>query len=744
MKQCSSSILVQFLTDLSPFLCLAQSSEPLQTEAPYPVTKISRAITFDGIPDEAAWESIEALPLTMYRPVFGEAPTEESVIKIGYDDEFFYASARFFYQNPEQIRAVGKKRDYMSFAPDWFGMTMDSFNDKENAFIFGVNPNGARIDGTVKNDLLIASDINFSWNTFWDTETVIHDNGWTVEVRIPLSCLRFQTVQGKTRMGLMLFRSVAAKNETVTWPVVSPNFNYPFWKPSLCTLVEFEGLEPKKPVYVTPYVTAGVGQVNELNEQGTGFKMESTFKKDAGLDVKYSLTNNLTTDLTINTDFAQVEADNQVINLTRYSLFFPEKRNFFLEKADVFDFSLLGNNNLFYSRRIGLYNGNPVRIYGGVRLTGRAGKWDLGFLDMQTEKFEENPSENFGAIRTKRKIFNSWSYVGGMVTSRLGTDGSYNVAYGLDGLFRIIGDDYLTLKWAQTFEDNTENAIFGTDPSRFIFRWQRRKETGFAYDFIYGWSGKSFNPGVGFELKQNYQGPEATIQYGWLPHNESFLRHHKISFSGNTWLNTVTGDHETTNAAVQWDFSAKKGYSWYITSTWNMEYLPNQLILGNYQATVPAGEYSFTYFSGWYETSSARAFSASYYADVGNFYDGWKWTFYTSPYLKIGTNFDIGLFYRIDKVEFAERSMGFTNHIVRLNGLMTLTTKTSLSAFVQYNTAIDGVIGNIRCRYNPRDGNDFYIVYDERLNVNRTRQNPALPFAGSRTVLLKYSYTFRW
>jgi hypothetical protein len=429
-------------------------------------------------------------------------------------------------------------------------------------------------------------------------------------------------------------------------------------------------------VYVTPYVTAGIGQVNQLNEHKTGYEMSSTFKKDAGLDVKYSLTNNLTADLTINTDFAQVEADNEVINLTRYSLYFPEKRNFFLEKADVFDFSLLGNNNLFYSRRIGLYNGNPVRIYGGVRLTGRAGKWDVGFLDMQTEKFEKNLSENFGAIRTKRKVFNAYSYVGGMVTSRLGTDGSYNVAYEIDGLFRVVGDDYLTLKWAQTFEDNAENTFFGTDPARSVFRWQRRRETGFAYDLIYGWSGKSFNPGIGFEVKQNYQGPEATVQYGWLPGNESFLRHHKISLSENTWFNTVTSDHETTNTLVQWDFSAKKRFTGFIGSRWSMEVLPDELILGYNQATVPAGEYSFTNFSAQYATSSARDFSATFYTNAGNFYDGWKWTFYTFPYLKIG--------------------------------------------------------------------NDFYLVYDERLHTDRNRTSPALPFTASRTVLLKYTYTFRW
>ena len=129
-------------------------------------------------------------------------------------------------------------------------------------------------------------------------------------------------------------------------------------------------------------------------------------------------------------------------------------------------------------------------------MTGRVGDWDVGVLDMQTAEFEDNPSENFGVIRTKRSVFNPNSYIGAMTTSRLGTDGSYNVAYGLDGLFRVTGDEYLTLKWAQTFENDSINKAFDMAPSRFLFEWQRRKETGFGYDFVYTWSGKSFNPGI--------------------------------------------------------------------------------------------------------------------------------------------------------------------------------------------------------------------------------------------------------
>ena len=174
-----------------------------------------------------------------------------------------------------------------------------------------------------------------------------------------------------------------------------------------------------------------------------------------------------------------------------------------------------------------------------------------------------------------------------------------------------------------------------------------------------------------------------------------------------------------------------------------MENLPRDLILGNYQARGPAGEYSFANFSGFYSSSAAHNYSLTFYTSAGNFYDGWKWSFYMIPNLKIGTDFDIGVYYRIDVVNFPECAMEFTNHIVRLNGLMTLTTKTSLSDFVQYNTAINNVIGNIRFRYNTCDGNDFYIVYDEDLNTDRTRLTPMLPFSTARTVLLKYTYTFK-
>jgi hypothetical protein len=718
---------------------------PSHAQEYYTVPRLQEEIDFDGIPDEDAWHAIDEVPLFVYLPVFGAEPSETSILKIAYDDTYFYLGAYLDYTDPAEMRAVGKKRDYTMPVCDWLGIFLDTFYDRENSMMFWTNPNAVRTDGTTKNDMADqSSDYSFSWNTFWDAASVLNDHGWSAEIRIPFSSLRFQTTDSITVMGLTLVRYIPSNGEFITFPPISPEFASAYMKASLTTPVLFRNISSKKTVYLSPYVTGGMEWSNELNEAGTEYLSSSRAKYDAGLDLKYSLTNNLTLDLTVNTDFAQVEADDQKINLTRYSLYFPEKRVFFLEKADVFDFSFLGGNNLFYSRRIGLSDGHPVRIYGGARLTGRVNKWDLGILDMQTAAFEEKPGENFGVFRAKRNILNNNSYLGSMVTSRLGTDGTSNLAYGLDGQIRVTGDEYLTVRWAQTFENDSANRLFDLSPTRILLNWARRRQNGFAYDLAYTWSGDRFNPGIGFEAKENYQGYRVISQYGWFPGKESGLRYHKIMLTAYTFWNTATRLRETVNGMLTWYYEGQKGNNGDFSLNWYLEDLYDQLTLGNDQASVPSGRYSFAYLSGSYYTSYASALSASFTAEAGRFYDGTKISLYAAPTLNIGSDIDVGLTYYFDFVSFPDRDAGFTNHIAGFKGLWTFTTKTSLMAFIQYNTAIDKVVSNLRFRYNPREGNDLYIVWDEGLNSDMARETPRLPLTSGRTILLKYTYTFRF
>ncbi|MBN2863092.1 MAG: hypothetical protein JXN62_08025 [Bacteroidales bacterium] len=709
------------------------------------INKITGPITFDGVPDEIIWQAIPDLNMVMYSPVFGNEQEEKATVKIAYDDEFLYVSGILRYRNQEDIRAVGKKRDLSDPSTDWFGFILDTFNDKQNAMSFWTTPNGLRTDATVMNDLAYGqSDINFSWNTFWDVKTAIGDRQWSAEMRIPLSSLRFQNIDGKTRMGITICQFCAATSELYTFPVMNPKFSDAYWKPSLASVIEFTGLNPKKPLYVTPYITAGVGLANELNEGGNEYNMNPTFRYDAGFDVKYSITNNLTADITVNTDFAQVEADDQKINLTRYSLYFPEKRNFFQEKSDIFNFSFLGDNNLFYSRRIGIYSGSPVRIYGGARITGRINRWDVGFMDMQTAPIEDNPGENLGVMRVKRTVFNENSYAGGMLTSRLGMNGDYNLTYGIDGQFRVKGDEYLTIRYAQTFENDSMYPFLNLAPCRMLLNWEHRNQEGIGYDLVYTYSGSQFNPGVGFEELDNYQGIRGLIQYGWFPEEKKPIYYHRIYFSSANIWNTATGLQQTASASLSWYFQAKKGFYGSAGLNWYQEDIADSLIIANAQASIPPGRYRYLNMSAIYGTSSSHAVSSYFLMTAGRYYDGWNVSLYALPSINIGTGLSAGLSYNLDYVNFPDRSMKFTNHILGIKGLMTLTTKTSLAAFFQYNTAVNKIYSNIRFRFNPREGNDLYLVYDEGLNTKLTRETPYLPLSSGRTILLKYTYTFRF
>jgi hypothetical protein len=317
------------------------------------------------------------------------------------------------------------------------------------------------------------------------------------------------------------------------------------------------------------------------------------------------------------------------------------------------------------------------------------------------------------------------------------------VAYGVDGQFRVKGADYLTLKLAQTFENGLVNKLFDPAPSRLLLQWERRNQKGFSYDFAYGYSGNRFNPGIGFELIDNYQVVRSILRYGWFPGENAAIRLHKVSFTGFNIWNTATSQQETSSGMLTWYLEAKKGYSGSMIGTWNREDLRDTLILGTDQAFVLPGRYSFTNLTAKYSTSPGHALSGSFSADAGSFYDGWKVSLSAAPMLTIGSSVDLSLTYQLDYVSFPDRNISFTNHIAGIKGLLTFSTKTSFSAYIQYNTAISKWVTNIRFRWNPREGNDFYIVYDEGLNSRITREVPYLPYSSGRTVLLKYTYTLR-
>ncbi len=714
------------------------------------IEKNTGSVEFDGIPNELFWQKARQFDLTMHAPIFGDAPSEKSQVFITYDDDFLWIGAFLEYANPDDIVSTSKKRDEESKNPDSFGILLDTYNDNENALAFFTMPAGQRIDYTVSNDAQVMPSLygtkstNYSWNTFWDVKTVRYVKGWALEMRIPFSSLRFQEQDGRTQMGLLINRSISHTNEIDSYPETDPKYGLlaPN-KPSLAQTIELRGLESKKPVYVAPYVATGFERMNTLNDAETGFDYDENKKLTGGIDVKYSLTSNLTMDLTVNTDFAQVEADDEMVNLTRYSLYYPEKRMFFQERSSIFDYSLGGASNLFYSRRIGIdEDGVPVPILGGARLTGRMGKWDLGFMDMQTQEKDASPSENFGVFRLRRQVINQNSYVGGIVTSRVTPDNINSFSYGLDGIFRLYGDDYLTMNLAQTTDEEGNN-FNGTDNLFYRVNWERRSQEGFAYDLSYSYKGEFFDPKVGFMMNYATQGAIARVQYGWLPGADSKLFSYTIDMSGYSSYRVTDGELETGRYGPGLSLMTKKGWSSKFDLNYVIDGVEYEFSLDD-DVTVPAGRYD--YFSAMVTmmTPVSKPLSSSFIFSGGQFYDGKSVTVTAKPIFNVSASLQFSGYYNFSHIEFPDRNQVMDAHVVRVKALYMYNTKLSLSGFVQYNSLNNYIASNFRLRYNPKEGNDFYLVYNEiRPTSDYFGDIPTKVSYLNQLFQVKYVYTFR-
>jgi len=733
---------------LLPGLAVAQRSAPVtapaSTDDLFVVPRLDAPITLDGRVEEVAWEAVAPLLLVTHWPTFGEAPPERTEIRVAYDDEYIYVSCRC-YAPPEAVFAASFQRDLYTLGTDYLNLSLDTYNDNESSVVFQTTPTGSRTDATTSSD----DGVNdATWNTFWDAEVTVTPEGWFAEMRVPFSSLRFQPVDGRVVMGLSAWRYLGKKNEMYTFPAVPPNWGFwSFNRPSQYQKVVFERVGARSPIYVTPYVLGGLGQEFDLNDAETAYVRTDDAVTEFGGDLKMGLTDNLTLDLTLNTDFAQVEADNQQVNLTRFSLFFPEKRQFFLERASLFDFDLGGSNRLFYSRRIGLQDGEAVRLLGGGRLVGRVGAWDVGVIDLQTarrrtglEGVDVLPSENIGVVRLRRRAFNPYSTVGGLVTSRLGDDGTYNIAYGLDSDVRLFGDTFAELRWAQTFDDAVENGAL-MDNLRLRAAIESRAYVGFGYAAKVERAGRDYRPDVGFELRDDFTVGGVKLWQGWGPRPGSPFARHRVLAGSGTFLRNADGTVETVESTLSWEgvFTSAASVSGSVDVTYDD--LREGFSLADDVDILP-GAYTFVAASVGYDTPGGRPLRTSVSAGGGTFYDGWRLTARTSPTWVVSKHLTLSGSYDFNRIGFPDRDQTFTAHVGRLRVQAALDTRWSLSSLFQLNSAADAGLVNLRLRYNPREGSDLYLVINEGFNTNRLVTSPARPFTSQRTFLAKYTYTF--
>jgi hypothetical protein len=572
------------LTILVPAALAAQ-------EKPLLIPQLTGPIELDGMSEEPAWEAVEPIHLIAHAPTYGGEPTEPTEVRVAHDGEHLYVAARLYDSEPHRAEGLSLRRNYAG-GDNWMVVVLDTFDDRETAVAFATTPAGVRTDLEISNDAEGDGGLNFDWNSYWDVEVARSREGWYAEFRIPFSSLRFQERDGQVRMGISFWRMVARTEELSTYPARPPQWGFnSVFKPSQTRPAELEGVRGTRPLYVVPYALAGGGQSFVLNEDGSAYARVDTPVREVGLDLKYGVSDNLTLDLAFNPDFAQVEADQQEINLTRFSLFFPEKRLFFQERSSAFAFSLGGVDRLFHSRRIGLVQGEPARIWGGGRLVGRIGEWDVAGLNMQTGASEVFPSENFGVVRLRRRVLNENSYAGGILTSRVGPEGAYNVAYGLDANLRLFGQDYLTLNWAQTFDaDDGAPDVLNRGFAR--ARWERRGMEGFGYAIDLSRAGAAFDPAVGFMLRHDYTRLGERVYYGWRPADGSRVFRHTVALNGTVYRRNADGSTETAELGPEWALQTRTGHALTLAARTVFEDLRHGFLLGP-DVDVPAGSYRF-------------------------------------------------------------------------------------------------------------------------------------------------------
>lgn len=724
----------------------AQDSLQYLNAPPLVIKPLQGEITLDGKPDEPAWQQIAAFNYIMFRPDWGK-PNSSTKLKVTFDDRFLYVGAILRDSAAAPVVSRNLVRDGWN-GDDWFTFHIDAAFSKQNAAVFSIYPSGSRYDMVVSNDAveLGSSTFNNTYDMLWEGKTHLLDDGWSLEMKIPLSNLRLREVRGKVYSAISSARTINARNELYVFPAMPQEVNSAIMKPSIKRPVVFEGLETKKQLLVTPYLLAGNDRSQQLNLDQSAYEKNNTFTREVGLDVRYGLSSNITLDLTLNTDFAQVEADDQQINLSRFSLFFPEKRRFFQEQAGLYEVGLGGNSQLFYSRNIGIFQGNLAPIIGGARVNGQLDQWELGALSIQTQKTTANdtevPSENFSVARLRHKVLNNRSFIGLMATHR-SRSGYNNSAFAADAFLNVKGETYLVSSLA--YSADAENAASGfLNHIRFASELRKRVSEGWFYSLNYNYSGEHFNPGMGFLNRQNFHNSFVQLQHGRYNQagkgNFQYVKWTLLT-SDNYWA-ASTGKFETWYNFTGWEATNFRGDSFDVSHVRELQQLEQPLQFSE-KLVVPAGRYFFHYaFLGYYPAAQRR-FGHWVRMEAGSFYGGRRLAITYSPGFNLSENINLSASWRANYIDLSGIGSGKEwLHVGRIKLEAALNLHLSGSFTWQYNSNSKTFFNNARLRYNFRDGHDLYLVYNENFNTELERESPILPRSGQQVFLLKYIYTF--
>ena len=720
------------------------------TTAGFPLARaflVEDAPEIDGdVLGEAIWDDI--VPATGFlqnTPDEGQPASERTEVRIIYTEDTIYFGIVCYVSDPSTIIVSDSRRDSSLNDTDSFQIIIDTYLDKQNGFVFGTNPAGLEYDGQVTNEGQgsgrfggggvsrsgsqqqrgSGGGFNVNWDGVWQVDAEISEIGWTAEIAIPFRTLRYPSGDVQT-WGLNFQRNIRSRNEQSYWASLPRQFRLH----RLSLAGELQGLEvpPQRNLKLTPYV---LGEALRRTDD-----TQTTALGDVGADLKYSITPSVTLDLTYNTDFAQVEVDDQRVNLDRFTLFFPEKRPFFLENAGLFSVGQPGQIEVFFSRRIGIgESGGQIPILGGGRLSGKVGNnTNVGFLNIQTESVNATgtPSNNFTVARV-RQDFQNRSNIGAMFVNRGGTgslagERDYNRSYAVDGRWGIGQAGTVSGFAAQTdtpgLEGDTHafNMAANYDSERYQLR-------GGVTEV-----GPNFNPEVGFYARRGYRRSDASVRTTFRPENPLGILEWFPHASHYTIWNFVTGQQETQYTHLDNGIEWRNGYqvSTGVNLTKEGVLEPFEIFPG---VTVPVDTYDHTEAIIRFNTNLGAPVSFTFRTTVGGFFGGDRVQMGPEVSLRAGETFNAQLSWSRNDIDLPGGAFITNLGSVRLN--YSFTTRMFVQALVQYNDRADLWTSNIRFALLSDANTGLFIVYNDTQGLGAVR-----PTGAGRTLTIKYSQLF--
>jgi len=728
---------------------------PLAAQQRVQAVRIDTPPVLDGLVTELFWNQIDpATGFIQQEPDSGIPATEQTEVRVAFDDNNLYLGIVCLDSQPGNIVVTQNRRDATLTDTDSIVVLLDTFNDDQNAFLFGTSPTGIEYDGQVSkagqgrggvgtparaggqggtgggSQRGGASAFNLNWDGVWKVRSQITPRGWEAEMVIPFKTLRYNP--GPERVwGFNVTRNLRRRNEQSYWTPVP--------RPYTINQVEIAGdlvgldLKTHRNLKLLPFVVGG------FKQDYTRAKDQSKPVHDVGLDLKYSISSSLTLDATFNTDFAQVEVDEEQINLTRFDLFFPEKRPFFLENSGTFEFGTAREVEIFFSRKIGIdESGEQVPIDAGVRLSGKVGKFDVGLLNMHTRKISEiTPSNNFSVVRVSREFANRGSVgvigVSRQSTSHFDRERPWNRTFGAD-LNLGIGKYG---NWFNYFAKSQSPGLNGGDQAG---------ASAFAYDDLhhridlsYTEVGRNFNPEVGFVRRVGYRKPTFGYRYTHYPEGRR-LRSIFPHFQWNSWYTIENTDKESGfqhyHLDTRWENGSSLGFAW----NRNFERLdkPFEVFPG---VNIRPGRYGYSESVVNYGTDPTARFFALGNASVGNFYGGTIRTINFNGGYRRGQNLTWSGGYIRNFINVPEGV--FTTDLVAFRFNWSFTPKSFVQAFTQYNSRTGQVGTNARLAILSTSSTGFFLVYNTRVaTVDYFDPHEHERRTMSRALFLKFNYLF--